>query len=315
MSLFNRLARIRENANPVPQSQPAAPLLAGFAGGREEHTPFGTYYLIEGNYDGAVVYPWAEQPDVCANLQMLYGIGPVTEERLKGSGYGDLQHLKDHGRWGDQAKQALKVIAAEDVRAMRRLGARDAEILCYFPPERMVFLDIETTGLWFSQPLFLVGLLYWRNGRLEVRQYLARRLGEEKPLLAALVQELAQSALVVTFNGKQFDIPYIEGRTVEHRLFYKCGLEQIDLLYHARRHYRGKLPDCRLVTLEEHLLGMRREDDLPGALIPETYFRFVQSQDPGLMEGILQHNVLDLLAMARLFYLVGDRVEDQRRPG
>lgn len=306
MSLFNRLAEIKDRPGPEKPSPPAGALF-NTAGGREEKTPFGSFYLIEGEQPGDIVFPPTCR-DVCRNLRLLYGIGPVKEAGLQEKGYEDLHALTEHARWADKAKLALAHIEKEDIRTLRRLGARDEEILAYYRPEDIVFLDIESTGLWASQPLFLVGLLMRRGGRLVFKQLLARRLDEEKALLAYLISELKRYSLLVTFNGKQFDIPYIEGRTVEHRLFYRCALEQIDLLHHARRHYRGVLPDCRLVTLEEHLLGLKREGDIPGHLIPERYFRFAKTQEAALLEDILQHNVLDLMAMARLFYLVQEKL-------
>jgi len=301
MSLFNRLAEVKNRTG--SGKTPPDRILFSTAGGREETTPFGPFYLIEGKLPGDIVFPPTGR-DVCRNLRLLYGIGPATEVALQEKGYSDLSALAEHTRWAEKAKRALDHIEREDVRTLRRLGARDEEILPYFRPEAMLFLDIESTGLWASQPLFLVGLLMCRDGSLVYKQLLARQLSEEKALLAYLINELGRYSLLVTFNGKKFDVPYIEGRTVEHRLFYRCTLEQIDLLYHARRHYRGVLPDCRLVTLEEHLLGLKREGDVPGALIPERYFRFTKTQEAELLEDILQHNVLDLLAMARLFYLV-----------
>ncbi|MGI5839512.1 MAG: ribonuclease H-like domain-containing protein [bacterium] len=301
MSLFNRLAEVK--GRPGPEKAPATEKISFSNGrGREEKTPFGAFYLIEGEQPGDIAFPVAR--DVRRNLRLLYGIGPVKEAGLQEKGYADLRALSRHARWADKAKRALEHIEQEDIRILRRLGARDEEILPYYRPGEIVFLDIETTGLWASLPLFLVGLLMRRDGKLVYKQLLARRPDEEKALLAYLMDELSHYSLLVTFNGRKFDVPYIEGRAVEHRLFYRCPLEQIDLLYHARRHYRGVLPDCRLVTLEEHLLGLRRKDDVPGSQIPERYFRFTRTQEAALLEDILQHNVLDLASMARLFYLV-----------
>jgi len=110
--------------------------------------------------------------------------------------------------------------------------------------------------------------------------------------------------VVVTYNGKRFDIPFMAERSIEHRLFYSYSHHQVDLLYHARRQLRNSLPNCRLTTLEEHILDFRREDDIPGYLIPETYHRFTQKQDPDLVQPILEHNRMDLLAMARLLSLL-----------
>ncbi|MFZ5649968.1 MAG: ribonuclease H-like domain-containing protein [Bacillota bacterium] len=184
------------------------------------------------------------------------------------------------------------------------LGACDRDILCRFTPGDVVFLDIESTGLWPGQPLFLIGLLFSDGENLVIRQLFARHYREERAVLEAADRCLKSFGVIVTFNGKRFDMPYIEGRSVEHRLFYRYHQFQVDLLYHARRRYSSTLPDCRLATLEEHLLKFSREGDIPGHLIPETYHRFIRTRDPGLMLPVINHNKLDLLAMARLFHLV-----------
>lgn len=163
-----------------------------------------------------------------------------------------------------------------------------------------VFLDIESTGLRPSRPLFLVGLLHCRGGQLVLRQYLARHPREEGPLLTALARELTNYQVLITYNGKSFDMPYIENRMSHYGLNSKWQPLHIDLLWHARNHYRGVLPNCRLVTLEENILRQRRHDDVPGSLIPQVYRTFVQKQEPALMRGILEHNALDLISLYKL---------------
>jgi len=165
---------------------------------------------------------------------------------------------------------------------------------------RTVFLDIESTGLRPSRPLFLVGLLFCRGGQLMLRQYLARHPREEGPLLRDLARELAAQQVLITYNGKRFDMPYIEERMACHGVAFKWANFHIDLLWHARARYRGVLPDCRLVTLEENILSEKRQDDVPGARIPQVYNSFVKKQEPALMRGILKHNALDLISLYKL---------------
>lgn len=173
----------------------------------------------------------------------------------------------------------------------------------------LVFLDIESTGLQPRQPLFLIGLLFRHDGRYKLRQYLARHPGEEKALLSDIAEVLQSFEAVVTYNGKNFDIPYIETRMVKYNLTYCLPQFHLDLLWFARRHYRQHLPNCRLSTLEEHVLDMRRIDDIPGSCIPEAYNRFVETQDPRKMLGILEHNALDLISLRKLLFLAGQRRE------
>lgn len=304
MSLFERLNKVKNR----PQETPAKPgkrvQPATIPHGREVSSNFGQCVLVEDVYQESFPFP-DDSPDIIQrNLRLIRGIGPCLEEKLHGQGLARVCDLVDHPRWGSHARQIYELILRRQVNELKLLGARDWELLSYFSPEDLIFLDIETTGLWASQPLFLIGLLYYNQGKIIIKQYFSRHYREEKAVLAAANEVLQNFKVVVSYNGKRFDVPYIAGRSVEHRLFYSYPHHQVDMLYHARRRFKGILPDCRLITLEEHLLNFQREGDIPGFLIPETYHRFVQRQDADIILPVIEHNRLDLLTMARLFKLV-----------
>src|SRR5256886_17166170 len=46
----------------------------------------------------------------------------------------------------------------------------------------------------------------------------------------------------------------------------------------ARRVFTARCADCRLTTLEREVIGLEREDDVPGAQIPALYFDFLRSR-------------------------------------
>ncbi|MCL5057843.1 MAG: ribonuclease H-like domain-containing protein [Actinobacteria bacterium] len=306
MSIFERLNSIKNRRDTSGQEKEKKCLTAELPGGREITGSLGRFLLFESTVPGSCHYP-PPAGGLTANLKLIRGIGPVTEERLKKEGLVNLDSLLDHPRWGSQALLVKKLIEEKRAAEIRGLGAPDRDLLSFFSPQDIVFLDIESTGLWSSQPLFLIGLLYWNGKEMEVQQFFARHYSEEKALLEAVHRRLKAFGAIATFNGKRFDIPYIEGRSVEHRLFHRYHHFQVDLLHHARRHFSPVFPDCRLATLEERVLGVIRKDDIPGHLIPETYHRFIRSRDPGLILPVISHNKTDLLSMARLFYLVGEK--------
>jgi len=177
-------------------------------------------------------------------------------------------------------------------------------------PGGVVYLDIETCGL-AGEPLFLVGLMQYREGTLIIEQFLARDYSEERPLLAGVWQALASAACLVTFNGKTFDVPALEARSLA------CGLFQwptvpahVDLLFEVRRRWKKVMPNCRLQTLEQLVCGRYRHGDIPGGDIPAAYHDFVRAQrgeDPiqrvralRRLQTIVHHNALDLVTMADL---------------
>jgi uncharacterized protein YprB with RNaseH-like and TPR domain len=167
------------------------------------------------------------------------------------------------------------------------------------PEADLAFLDIETLGL-ASLPVFLVGVLRYRNGALSLTQILARDVPEEAQLLAETVAGLEGATALFTYNGASFDLPYLHERAIYHGVDWWVEAKHVDLLKPARRRFRSCFPDCRLQTLETRLCGRSREDDIPGAEIPRRYQDFVRTGDGRLLEVILRHNQLDLLTLAEL---------------
>jgi uncharacterized protein YprB with RNaseH-like and TPR domain len=166
-------------------------------------------------------------------------------------------------------------------------------------PERICYLDIETTGLRMS-PLFLVGLMYTSGASLLVDQLFARDYSEEETVLRFLAKCVPRFDILVTFNGITFDVPYIKERMTVHRLSFVPPPVHIDLLPLARVVVADRTPNHRLQTLETHLCGRKRIGDIPGAEIPGAYHEFVRTQDAKDMANIIHHNRLDLVTMLQL---------------
>ena len=170
-------------------------------------------------------------------------------------------------------------------------------------PERICYLDIETTGLRMS-PLFLVGLMYTSanrsGGSLVVDQLFARDYSEEEAVLGFLADSMPRFDILVTFNGISFDVPYIQERMTVHRSIFSPPPVHIDLLPFARGVVGGRTPNHRLQTLEAHFCNRKRVGDIAGADIPAAYHEFVRTHDAKDMANIIHHNRLDLVTMLQL---------------
>ena len=177
-------------------------------------------------------------------------------------------------------------------------------------PSRVLYLDIETTGL-HSTPLFLIGLMFLDEGRLRIQQLFAREYCEEAPLLDHLSTIMRSYDCLVTFNGKSFDIRFIRDRCVSNTVDFDWDEDHLDLLHEGRRRYRDRLENCRLVTMEEGICGRTRVNDIPGSEIPEAYHEFVRTGNAYRIKDILHHNALDLITMAEL---VLDILHDEEKP-
>ncbi len=174
-------------------------------------------------------------------------------------------------------------------------------------PERILYLDIETTGLSGVSPLFLVGLMHTTGGRLAIEQLFARDYAEEEAALAFLASLVERFGVLVTFNGATFDVPYIRERAAFHRLAFSPPAVHVDLLPVSRALLGARTPNHRLQTLETRLCGRKRVGDISGADIPAAYHDFVRTGNAKDIGNIIHHNRLDLVTMLQLVtkYLVG----------
>src|SRR5438309_10017883 len=168
--------------------------------------------------------------------------------------------------------------------------------------ERLLFLDTETTGLagGTGTYAFLVGAGWVEGDTFVVTQHFMRDLDEEPALLAALAPLLERASGVVTFNGAGFDLPLLETRFILARRRWPPALAHLDLLRPSRRVWSARFADCRLATLEREVLGLLREDDVPGAVIPGLYFEFLRSRRAAPLARVFAHNRDDVLSLVAL---------------
>jgi hypothetical protein len=181
--------------------------------------------------------------------------------------------------------------------ASELLGADAGDIDGY------LFLDTETSGLaggtgtW----VFVCGLARFDGPALVVRQYLLTRLDAEPDYLALLQRELDDADVLVTYNGKVFDVPLLATR------FRLGGLRgtletktHLDLLFEIRRAFGRVWPDCRLSTAEVRLLHFNRVQDLPGSEAPRAWLSWLRRGTIDPLARVLVHNLWDLLSLPAL---------------
>ncbi|UCC69294.1 MAG: ribonuclease H-like domain-containing protein [Armatimonadota bacterium] len=167
-------------------------------------------------------------------------------------------------------------------------------------------IDTETAGL-HGRPLFMIGLAYCRDGDVILSQYFARNYAEEAAVLDQFAGMLPRFDMLISFNGKAFDWPFVRDRMIYHRLSCRASFAHLDLLHPSRRRWRSELPNCKLQTLERYLCGRLRTGDIPGEQIAQRYHDFVREQDARLVAPIFHHNRMDLITMMELLTaLVGD---------
>ena len=211
---------------------------------------------------------------------------------------------------------------------LEALYSTEPEVVCLlardrafadFHPENTLFMDTETTGLagGAGTYVFLVGVGYFDQGKFRVHQFFLPALESEKAFLEELNDIFSGGPTcnsfryLVSFNGKSYDLNLLSNRYILQRLEqpFHC-VDHLDLLYPIRVLWRGCFKDCRLQTLEDRILGVHRQQDIPSSLIPRTYFNYLHAGQYRPFREVFEHNLLDLLSMVTLLALAGQLIRE-----
>ena len=260
----------------------------------------------------------AEQA-LLSELRLIFGIGHAHNQQLREDGYATISSLLGHPRWKEVASNLLEYWGRplDPNRVYETLSywlptrhPLFLQLVSLVPQERILFFDLETLGLG-GTPIILAALAKLNAEGILITQYLARSLDEEPALLDQIAQVIAETSLLISYNGKTFDWTYLRERFAYYGLQFSRAPMHIDLLHHARRAFHDCLPNMRLSTLEGHL-GIKRSEDLPSEAVPEFYSTYLETGNPGPLVPIVNHNRQDVQTLALLLSHLLSHLDDAR---
>ena len=175
-------------------------------------------------------------------------------------------------------------------------------------PRQLLFFDTETTGLagGTGTRAFQIGAADWYvhpglGEGVRVRQLLITTLAAEPAMLREFASWLGPDTVLSSYNGRCYDAPLLKTRYRLARMGDPITpLDHVDLLFPTRRRYRGRWENCRLATIERRLLGIVREDDLPGSEAPAAWLSYLRGGGSALLRRVCAHNHQDVVTLARL---------------
>ena len=226
------------------------------------------------------------------------GIGPKTEQRLWESGIHCWDDFTVDGAARLQQSRTDAIRAALEL-SRRQMDSGHPKFFSerlpanqhwrFFPEfrEATAYLDIETTGLnpWACEITTIAlydgrSISYYVNG-VNLEDFLT---------------SIGRFSVIVTYNGKSFDVPFIEekfGVTLDHA--------HIDLRYIlASLGYRGGLKSC------EYQLGLGREDhlkDIDGYFAVLLWYDYARNQNRRALDTLLAYNIQDTVNLEMLMVI------------
>lgn len=229
-------------------------------------------------------------------FQHIAGIGPKTEEKIWQAGLLNWYRFDGQkGGFGAEKTNSIKDVLAESA---RRLITADPLYFAHrlkpslhwrmFPEFRRkaVYLDIETTGL--TPPYAEITTIATYDGHT-IRCYVNGRNLED------FKRDIRQYALMVSYNGKSFDVPFI-------RNYFNL---ELDMAHIDLRHllsslgYGGGLKAC------EKAAGIDRgdADGLDGFFAVLLWHDYINRANPKALETLLAYNVADVINLEHLMVM------------
>ncbi len=222
----------------------------------------------------------------------IQGIGLKTEKKLWQAGITTWERLSIPLPVGlpkralinakEILQQSTKALADDPVFFTNLLGAREPWRI--FPHFRhsTVYLDIESTGCGDYDEITTISTY---DGE-KISTYV------NGINLDDFVDDITQYQVIVSYNGKNFDIPFLE------RYFrIKLKHAQIDLRYVlAGLGLKGGLKGC------EKQLGIHRGnlDGMDGSFAISLWHRYQNNNDKRALETLLAYNIEDTVNLERL---------------
>lgn len=188
---------------------------------------------------------------------------------------------------------------------MQTIKTKLPDLLSEYPienlsaPERVVFIDIETTG--FSPKtsnIYLIGCLSLEDNVWTATQFFAENYSDEKDLIEEFFSFAENYDYLIHFNGNNFDLPFIEDKCKEHGLVYSFEkFDGVDLYKRVSPYKKFlNLENCKQKTIEK-FLKINREDIYSGGDLVGVFHSYVKTLDEEEKKLLLLHNFEDLKGM------------------
>jgi len=236
------------------------------------------------------------------------GIGQSTEENLWRNGIASWQDFLDNEARLELPLRKKQLLSSQLTASLDNYDQKNHSFFSATLPHKehwraypdfknLAFLDIETTGLsYYSSQITLIGLFDGKESQFFIS-------GKN---LQDFQEEIAKYSTLITFNGRQFDLPFISSK------FPSIKFDQfhIDLRYElAKLGYRGGLKSI------EHQLGLSRDEEIQGidGFEAVRLWRRYERGDKTALSKLISYNQADIENLKYLIDFAYPRLK-QRLP-
>lgn len=181
-----------------------------------------------------------------------------------------------------------------DAETFRKLSG---EAWYKYPGYRIGYLDIESDGLKADFSTMLTWCIKQKDGDVDVDFITKEDLFDgtyDRKIVESCVETLRGYSIIVTYNGTNFDIPYLRSKCLHYGIEFPSYAE----LYHFDLYFlvKSKLNLSRksLANVCDYL-GIEGKTD-----IDKEIWRRAKYGDPEAIQGVLSHNIPDCEILEKL---------------
>lgn len=184
----------------------------------------------------------------------------------------------------------------------------------FFDLDKISVFDIETTGLYPKHDkIILIGFVHiipgYNDG--ELVQFFAESHEEEKDILLNATHEVSESDILITYNGRSFDAPFLDTRCKKYSIhgknIFNLDLYQLVRNYSTLKNVLGSLSQKSIEGFMQ--IEQLRADEISGGESVNLYNEYTSNDSASfrseeLLKKILLHNRDDVLQLTRLISLL-----------
>ncbi len=173
----------------------------------------------------------------------------------------------------------------------------------FYPNAKPLFFDIETTGfIAKNTTLYLIGILWYDESNLYIRQWFNDDGYSEKELITSFRDFCMEFTHLVHFNGNVFDLPYLKQKSTDLDISFTLdtSMYQIDIYQEVKKYKNIFALDNMKQTTIERFLEINRKDTYTGKELIKIYQQYIGKPSSEKEEILLLHNHDDLLGMPQI---------------
>jgi len=240
-------------------------------------------------------------------LELIYGIREKKSEKFHKKGIDNLLKAKCLDCFKDEIEKLLTALNSNDIKNLSHIIKNRFSssnklfflLLSLFKKQELLFIDIETKNLSSETGIITAGIGFFENENFIIKQFTILNDAAEYEILNEFLKYLENKKLFVTFNGKTFDIPFLENRFGYYAIDCNDFSDFInfDLLFFSRSAFKNLSPSFALKDVEKNILKKFRKNDIGSEEVEIYYSKYLKTGNLSYLNPIIYHNKEDIIGM------------------